>query len=75
MTASNSLPITLRLTSWGKALTNTLLKDRRIYKEIDFTEEDRKIIASTFYEDKNPNWCHFATKHYTEEQIDFQKVR
>ncbi|PHR96649.1 MAG: hypothetical protein COA80_08600 [Leeuwenhoekiella sp.] len=53
-------------------LQGEALKDRSIYKEIDFTEEERKIIASTFYEDTDPNWCHFATKHYIEDQIDFQ---
>ncbi|MGO4912049.1 PD-(D/E)XK nuclease family protein [Leeuwenhoekiella sp. W20_SRS_FM14] len=55
-------------------LQGNALKDRSIYSEIEFSEEEKKIIANTFYQDTNKNWCHFATKHYSEEMLNFQNL-
>ena len=60
MTASNSLPITLRLTNWGNALTNTLLKDRRIYTDIEFSDGETKMAFSEHLKIPSLNGAHFA---------------
>lgn len=52
-------------------LQGNLLKDRKIYEEIEFTAEEKSIAFSDNFKNTNYTWSHFAVAHYhpSDEQV------
>lgn len=42
-------------------LKNDLLKNRELYREISFTENEKAVTVDDFYENPGQSWCHFAS--------------
>ena len=45
-------------------MVGALLKDRTIYNQIDFTEEERRFAFAEHFRTTNEGWSHFAVVHY-----------
>lgn len=45
-------------------MVGTLLKDRNIYNQIEFTEEEQRFAFSEHFRTTNESWSHFAVAHY-----------
>lgn len=41
-----------------------LLKNRERYREINFDDKEKEVLAKDFYTNKNNVWAHFAVKKY-----------
>ncbi|GAA4764556.1 MULTISPECIES: PD-(D/E)XK nuclease family protein [Flavobacterium] len=52
-------------------MEGSLLKDRTIYNQIDFTEEEKKYAFAEHFKTTTEYWSHFAVVHYhpTEDEI------
>lgn len=52
-------------------LQGNLLKDRKMYDQIEFTEEEKSIAFSDNFKNTNYTWSHFAVAHYhpSDEQV------
>lgn len=52
-------------------MEGSLLKDRKIYEQIHFTEEEKQVAFSDHFRTTSMDWSHFAVQHYhpTEEEI------
>lgn len=45
-------------------MVGALLKDRSIYNQIDFTEEEHRFAFSEHFKTTDEGWSHFAVAHY-----------
>ena len=45
-------------------MVGTLLKDRTIFNQIEFTEEEQRFAFSEHFRTTNESWSHFAVAHY-----------
>lgn len=45
-------------------LKNDLLLNRERYASLILTDQEKAILKSDFYKNKNSSWCHFAVKNY-----------
>lgn len=45
-------------------MVGTLLKDRSIYHQIEFTEEEQRFTFAEHFRTTNEGWSHFAVVHY-----------
>lgn len=52
-------------------MQGNLLKNRTIYNQIDFTEEEQQYAFADHFKTTNESWSHFAVLHYhpTDEQV------
>lgn len=52
-------------------MVGNLLKNRTIYNQIEFTEEEQRFAFSEHFRTTNEDWSHFAVAHYhpTDEEV------
>jgi len=55
-------------------LNGKILKERELLKQIQFSEEEQKIMNKNFYFETRTGWAHFAATFYQLEKIDFENL-